>query len=100
MRRAGLGLALVLAGCTYNLHVRALATQELTVPAGHLTTLRADHGGIVHLIDQTTHRPLYNGLVAVGDDVTLDPATQTVAVRGLVAANGVRPGDVVQITFD
>ena len=99
MRRALLLIAVTAAGCTHDLNVGLLATQQLPVAAGKPVVLRAAHGGLVNLIDQTTHRLLYNGLVTVGDDVTLDPVAHTVKVRGLVVSNDLRPGDVVQITF-
>ena len=100
MRTARVFLAVLLVGCTYDQHVALLATQQLPVPGTGPVVLRAAHGGNVDLIDQDTHRTLYNGLVTVGDDVTLDAAAHTVKVRGLVVSNDLRPGDVVQITFD
>ena len=88
------------AGCTHDRNVGLLATQRLPVDAGKPIVLRAAHGGIVNLLDQSDHRLLYNGLVTTGDDVTLDPAAHTVKVRALVVSNDLRPGDVVQVTFD
>ena len=93
--------AAVLVGCTHDLDLRQLETQRLPVAAGpEPITLRAVHGGLVNMTDQNTWRVLYNGFVTVGDDVTLDAAAHTVKVRGLVTSDDLRPGDVVQVTFN
>ena len=99
MNRALLLIAVTAAGCTHDLNVGQLTTRQLPLAVGKPVVLRAAHGGSVNLIDQTTQHVLYNGLVTVGDDVTLDPVAHTVRVRGRVVSNDLRPGDVVQITF-
>jgi len=99
--RFGAALALCLvASCTHDRDVGVLVTRDVPLDGGQPVVLRASHGGTVNLIDVTTHHLIYNGPVTVGDDVVLDAAGHAVKVRGLTVSNELRPGDVVQITFD